>query len=229
MHVIHVEPSFVSTEAPHQIRGLRERGHPVRTWCHSAARLVGLTDDAVVVVDGRDDTEAAARYCRELALFEIRAPVVVAVRSDGLGAIGGRWPVDDFVLSRASLVEWESRLLFSLQRRKRSRSGSIQRLGELVLDGDAYTVQTPGATVALTGTEYRVLRLFFDSPGAVLSRSAIRAQGWGEGAPVGRSIDTFVCRLRRKLGPAGKSLETVRGVGYRLVPGPRAAASERAA
>ena len=227
MLVFHVRPVPTRSAPAAQLAELARRGHTVRAWTHSAAALAGLVRDAVVLVDAYAGVEEAERFCRDLTRVRTDAALVVAVRAKQLGTLGADWPVDDFVLPESSGPEWERRLALSRERHRRSGGGHLQRLGDLTLDGDTYSLHAPGRTIALTGTEYRVLHLFFSNPEAVLAREVIRARGWGDTSAVGRTVDTFVCRLRHKLGPVGESLDTVRGVGYRFVP--PAVAADRAA
>jgi DNA-binding response OmpR family regulator len=70
----------------------------------------------------------------------------------------------------------------------------------------------------LTPTEWQLLTFLLQHPDEVHSRGDVAAGAWGEGFVDRRSeVEVYVSRLRRKLGPAGVLLETVRGRGYRLV------------
>jgi hypothetical protein len=72
--------------------------------------------------------------------------------------------------------------------------------------------------IGLTKTEFNVLYLLASRPGVVFTRNEIVEACRGVDYPVTmRSVDVQVVSLRRKLGPAGKMLQTIRGVGYRLV------------
>jgi len=71
--------------------------------------------------------------------------------------------------------------------------------------------------ISLTATEFRLLYLLARRPGRVFTRQQIiDTLHEGYAAVTDRSVDVQVVSLRRKLGPAGKEIETVRGVGYRL-------------
>ena len=74
-----------------------------------------------------------------------------------------------------------------------------------------------GEPVTLTRTEFRVVALLARRPGRVFTRSQIVQGTQGDDVVVtDRSVDVHVVSLRRKLGGAGRYLQTVRGVGYRL-------------
>jgi two-component system phosphate regulon response regulator PhoB len=74
-----------------------------------------------------------------------------------------------------------------------------------------------GSPADLTATEFRLLHLLARRPGWVFTRDQIVQGVHGDDYPVSdRSVDVQVVGLRKKLGPAGQFVETVRGVGYRL-------------
>ncbi len=78
-------------------------------------------------------------------------------------------------------------------------------------------VEAAGANVDLTYTEFQLLYLLANRPGWVFSRSQIVDAIHGEGyAVTDRAVDVQIVGLRKKLGPCGEYIETVRGVGYRF-------------
>ena len=89
--------------------------------------------------------------------------------------------------------------------------------GGLVLNSALHSVTLDGAEIELTAGEFTLLQLFLKHPGRVFTRSQIVAMTKGDNYPVTeRAIDVQLVSLRRKLGALGSSIETVRGVGYRL-------------
>ena len=75
--------------------------------------------------------------------------------------------------------------------------------------------------VLLTALEFRLLLDLARRAGRVQSRDALLERVWGYSPNVEtRTVDTHVKRLREKLGPAGKYIETLRGVGYRFAASP---------
>jgi DNA-binding response OmpR family regulator len=93
--------------------------------------------------------------------------------------------------------------------------------GDLTLDRDAHVARTPRGEVALNPKEYDLLELLVSRPGHLFPREEIVERVWHQRyAPASRTLDVHVRRLRAKLESvgAGVSLQTVRGVGYRLRP-----------
>ena len=80
-----------------------------------------------------------------------------------------------------------------------------------------HEVQVAGALVQLTLTEFRILHLLARRPGWVFTRNQILEAAQGDDSSVTtRAVDVHIVALRRKLGPSGDLIETIRGVGYRL-------------
>ena len=89
------------------------------------------------------------------------------------------------------------------------------------VDVDAHEVRVEGELIELTRQEFALLRLFMQNRGRVFTREQILDRAWGARFGSTRTVDTHVKRLREKLGPAGQALETVRGVGYKMVEIPQ--------
>lgn len=90
----------------------------------------------------------------------------------------------------------------------------LSGFGDIIIDAESREVMRGGETVALTRTEFDILRLLAEHPRRVFTREALARQIWGYADDCGnKAINIHVMNLRRKLG-AG-SVETVRGVGYR--------------
>jgi two-component system phosphate regulon response regulator PhoB len=85
------------------------------------------------------------------------------------------------------------------------------------IDVGRHKVAVEGADISLTFTEFKVLQLMAQQPGRVFTRYQIVDAVHGDDYPVtDRSVDVQIVGLRKKLGSAGKCIETVRGIGYRF-------------
>jgi hypothetical protein len=92
------------------------------------------------------------------------------------------------------------------------------RFGRLTLDLARHEVTVDNRLVTLTKSEFDLLVILARRPGVVLSRREIVIASKGPNYPVDdRSIDVQMFNLRRKLGPVGRRLQTVRSVGYRFL------------
>jgi two-component system phosphate regulon response regulator PhoB len=94
---------------------------------------------------------------------------------------------------------------------------AIIRIKDLVIHPGRHEVTVKGKRADLTSTEFRVLHLLARRPGWVFTRQQIIDAARGEDyAVTDRSVDVHIVGLRKKLGPLGKHIETVHGVGYRF-------------
>jgi two-component system, OmpR family, alkaline phosphatase synthesis response regulator PhoP len=94
---------------------------------------------------------------------------------------------------------------------------STVRVHDIVIDPGRHEVIVAGEIIDLTLTEFLILHLLARHPGWVFSRYQIVNEIRGEETIVtDRAVDVQIVGLRRKLGDAGKYVETVRGVGYKL-------------
>jgi two-component system alkaline phosphatase synthesis response regulator PhoP len=91
------------------------------------------------------------------------------------------------------------------------------RIHNIAIDPRRHVVLVDDRPVDLSATEFRLLQSLSKKPGWVLTRGQILEAVRGDGyAATARAVDVQVLGLRKKLGSAGKYVETVRGVGYRL-------------
>ena len=90
-------------------------------------------------------------------------------------------------------------------------------VAEIVPHGASVSVSVDGQPVRLTRREFELLRHLVENKNRVLSRDRLLDRVWGYDPEVEtRSVDVHVGRLRTKLGPAGRQIETLVGLGYRF-------------
>jgi two-component system, OmpR family, phosphate regulon response regulator PhoB len=144
-----------------------------------------------------------------------RNAVDTKVTAFGLGA-------DDFVDKPFNAAELRARVSARLRRnRSLEKDSSLRVLGPLRIDRDRFKAHRLEAgaehDLDLTAHELRLLAALAETPGRVLSRAQLSRVLVGDCVITERTIDTHLCNLRRKLGPLRDWIETVRGVGYRLM------------
>ena len=126
---------------------------------------------------------------------------------------------DDYMVKPFSPRVLIARARSLLRRRKAGAqdASSVIRVDELSIDPNRREVMLKDKTVDLTYSEFGILHLLARQRGWVFTRHQIVGAVHGDDYPVtDRSIDVQIVNLRRKLGPYGQSIETVRGVGYRF-------------
>jgi two-component system OmpR family response regulator len=195
-----------------------------------AADRTGRGDEAVsmativaydaIVLDVMLPGMSGFATCRRLREHGVWSPVLmltardaVADRVEGLDS-----GADDYLVKPFSLAELHARLR-SLARRASPERPAVLRVGDLSLDPARREVHRGDVAVPLTAKEFALLEVLMRQPGVVLSRLDLLESAWDQ-AYEWRSnvIDVHVRRLRAKVDrPFGTdSLETVRGIGYRL-------------
>ncbi len=184
--------------------------------------MTGSTPYDAVVLDvmlpGIDGFET----CRRMRTDGTWIPVLMLTARDAIddrvaGLDGG---ADDYLTKPFSFAELGARLR-ALVRRGPVERPSLLTVGTLVLDPATRRVERAGTAIELSAKEFSLLEVFMRRPGEVLDRLQLLERAWDDKYE-NRSnvIDVYVRYLREKIDrPFGKqSLETVRGVGYRLRP-----------
>ena len=126
---------------------------------------------------------------------------------------------DDYLTKPFSPRELVLRVKNILQR-GRGEPDKIEALkfGDLLIDVPRHLVSWRGKSMDLTATEFKLLTVLAQRRGRVQSRDQLLRDVWEYNSLIDtRTVDTHMRRLREKLGPAAKFLDTVRGVGYRFV------------
>ncbi len=206
-------------------RGLLEEGYAADVaqsgedaiWMAEAHQYDAIVLD--VILPGLSGFET----CRQLRNAGVWAPVLMLTARDGVEdrVAGLDAGADDYLTKPFSFAELLARL------RSLSRRGAVERpvelqIEDLRLDPSSRRVWRGDAEIALSPKEFALLETFMRRPGEVLSRLQLLEHAW-DFAYENRSnvIDVYVRYLREKVDrPFGRnSIETVRGVGYRLRDG----------
>jgi two-component system phosphate regulon response regulator PhoB len=142
--------------------------------------------------------------------------MVTARTSEVDRVVGFELGADDYVVKPFSVRELMLRI-DAVLRRGRPAQQRVIDIGELRIDRDAHRVTVSGEEVLLTALEFKLLLTLSERRDRVQERKTLLHDVWAIDAEVAsRTVDTHVKRLRDKLGAAGRFIETVRGVGYRL-------------
>ena len=157
-----------------------------------------------------------------------RVPIIMltAKTSESDRVTGLDVGADDYVTKPFSLRELAARVRAVLRRGKGEDGGApsvaaIYRGKFLVADFDAVAVSVEGRSVRLTRREFELLKYLVENRNRVLTRDRLLERVWGYDRLIEtRSVDVHVGRLRGKLGPVGRQIETVVGLGYRFVEQP---------
>ena len=163
-------------------------------------------------------------FCRKIRGLEKTAqtPVImVTARNEDADIVAGlEVGADDYITKPFSARILLARVKAVLRRCavEPVDSKSVITLGAVEIDRKHHSVKVDGENLILTLSEFKILELFVRRPGVVFSRYQIVDAVHGEDYPVtDRSVDVQIVGLRRKLGQYSSMIETVRGVGYRMI------------
>jgi DNA-binding response OmpR family regulator len=199
-------------------KGLRSNGFVTTVAEDGAKASLMARDDQfdLLVLDLGLPGKDGSVVLRELRAAGQRMPVIILTARDDVsdkvaGLEGG---ADDYVTKPFRFEELLARVRARL-RDERTVEQTVLRAGEVVLDLRTRRASTDGRTVDLTAREFTMLEVLIRHAGQVLSREQLLSHVWGyDYDPGSNVVDVYVGYLRRKLG--SESIETVRGMGYRM-------------
>lgn len=126
---------------------------------------------------------------------------------------------DDYIAKPFGMTELISRVRAVL-RRSRKKTFSEKKffsIGELEVDIEKHTVKVDGKEINLSFKEFFLLEVLLEAEGRVVKRGELFAKVWGEYYGESRTLDVHIRNLRAKLDKAGKYIQTVKNVGYRII------------
>jgi two-component system OmpR family response regulator len=203
-------------------RGLRYEGMVVDIAAggEEALRLVGATDYDAVLLDVMLPDLDGFETCRRLRAQGAWLPVIMLTARDAVedrvrGLDGG---ADDYLTKPFSLAELLARIR-ALARRGPVERPAVLEVGDLRLDPATREVWRGDRQIELSAREFALFETFMRRPGQVLTQLQLLESAWDLGYEMRSNVvEVYVRYLREKIDrPFGvASLETVRGVGYRL-------------
>lgn len=126
---------------------------------------------------------------------------------------------DDYVTKPFGMLPLVSRIKAVLRRYEKTDSHKeLLQAGDLKIDENQHTVFYSNQQIFLTVKEFDLLVLLIKNRGNVLTREQLLEYIWDISADIeSRTVDVHIRTLRQKLGDAGNSIETIRGVGYKFI------------
>jgi DNA-binding response OmpR family regulator len=189
----------------------------------------------VIILDVMLPDATGFELCRRLREGGNFTPVLMLTAMDSTEdrVTGLEVGADDYMVKPFELAELLARVRSLLRRRSWERRQPVReaaaaepiRFGGAAIDSERQEATMNGQEVKLTRLEFDLLRYFADHPGRVISRQELQEQVWKlANYPNTRMVDNFIMRLRRHFEPdpvAPVHFLSVRGSGYKFVPGPR--------
>lgn len=194
-----------------------------------------------VEVDGISGLQAVEREKPDLVILDLMLPgqngldicrkikstpelqhipvVILTAKTDELDIVLGlELGADDYVSKPFSPKVLFSRIKAIIRRsREPEQMGKVVQFGEFILDIDRYLLRKNNSIIAITLSEFGILKYLISNRGKVMTRNQLLDSIHNDDAfIVDRNIDVHIASLRKKLGPNFHWIETVRGVGYRF-------------
>jgi two-component system alkaline phosphatase synthesis response regulator PhoP len=211
---------YALASAGFEARGFERAGAFWRALADAAPDLLLLD----IMLPDEDGLTVLARLRRDPRARTLPVILLTAKGSEYDRVRGLDGGADDYIAKPFAVLELISRVKAVLRRgaaqAEREAGGGALSLGGIHLDAQRHTVSVEGRPVTLTHKEFVLLHYLLSNPDIVRTREQIMNHVWGSDyLGESRTVDMHIKTLRQKLGAAGASLVTVRGLGYKIVDG----------
>ena len=212
---------------------LREEGYEIvaaRNGREALERFRAESPD-LVLLDLMMPELGGFEVCTEIRRESDVPVIMLTARTDDVDKIVGlEMGADDYITKPFNPREVVARVKANLRRRDWDKSDhgdeperAAVTIADLTLDPSSRDVMVAGERVRLRQREFDLLEAFMRHPNVALDRERLLSMVWGEDLyGDARTIDVHVAWLRDKLKQARPKIETVWGVGYKLIPGTEA-------
>lgn len=201
-------------------KGLRSAGLTTSSAQNAASgfELAATNSFDLIILDLGLPDEDGFSLLERLRAIGMTTPVIILTARSGIHdtVMGLENGADDYMSKPFHFDELLARVRLRLRPNDANADNSILEYDGLIMNLPRHTVLVDGIEVELSSREFALAETFMRNPEQVLSREQILARVWGyDYDPGSNVVDVYVRYLRSKLGAS--RLETVRGVGYRLV------------
>jgi two-component system phosphate regulon response regulator PhoB/two-component system alkaline phosphatase synthesis response regulator PhoP len=218
--VVDDEPDILELVALH----LKKAGFSVRTFPDAGRfqkSLASSLPDLVILdlmLPDADGLDVCKDLKKENRTSHIPVMMLTARGEELDRVLGLEIGADDYITKPFSPKELVARVKAVLRRHDKLETRDTVELADgVVMDMNRYEVTVNGRKVDVTTTEFKLLGILAERRGWVFSRDEILSRLWGdEKAVLDRTVDVHIVNLRKKLGKAGRLIDNVRGVGYKL-------------
>ncbi len=197
---------------------LRRAGYDVEHAPTVAAAVAASPCDLVLLDLGLPDGDGID-LCRGIREQSDVGVIILTARGQERDTVTGlRCGADDYVVKPFGFAELQARMEAVL-RRARSRPSGLRVVGQLRVDLDRHSVHIGSQPVTLTRKEFQLLAILAAEPEVAVRRDRLFAEVWRTTwQGTSRTLDAHMTALRSKIGAAAE-IQTIRGVGYRIVAG----------
>ena len=170
-----------------------------------------------IMLPGENGMEILHRLKENASTKDIPVIMVTAKGSEYDKVLGLDSGADDYIAKPFGMMEMVSRIKAVLRRCSPKKKEHIYSNGCINMNIDAHIVSVNDNKIDLTYKEYEILKLFLSNQGIVFTRDQLLSEIWGvDYFGETRTVDMHIKTLRQKLGESGRTIKTVRNVGYRM-------------
>ena len=171
-----------------------------------------------IMLPGEDGITILKRIRANAKLTDIPVIMLTAKNTEYDRVEGLDAGADDYISKPFGIMELAARVRAVLRRQAKGQTLSEYTIGPLYICTERHEARVNGEEIALTYKEFLLLRMLAENQGIVMSREVLLDRIWGLGSErENRTLDVHIRTLRVKLGEAGRLIQTVRGIGYRLL------------
>ncbi len=203
---------------------LEQEGYTVKGVANGsdAVEMARNQTPALIVLDimlpGMDGFDV----CRTLRQENDQVPIIMlTARDDDIDKILGlELGADDYMTKPFNPRELVARVKAVLRRQDRKEKGNlgVMRVGDMEIDLDRREVRVADTLIELRTQEFEVLKVLAEKPGWVFKREQLLSLAWGfDFYGQTRTVDVHIAQIRRKIQKSAVKIETVTGIGYKLV------------
>lgn len=169
-----------------------------------------------IMLPGEDGLSVLEKLKSHVKTERIPVIMLTAKGSEFDKVTGLDMGADDYVAKPFGTMELISRVRAVLRRFEKTQAEKKYEVGTLYVEPAKHIISVAGKAVALSYKEYLLLLVLLEAKGNVVERDSLLTSVWGEYYTESRTLDVHIRKLRVKLGDAGKMIQTVKGIGYKL-------------
>ena len=169
-----------------------------------------------IMLPGEDGLSVLEKLKSHVKTERIPVIMLTAKGSEFDKVTGLDMGADDYVAKPFGTMELISRVRAVLRRFEKTQAEKKYEVGTLYVEPAKHIISVAGKAVSLSYKEYLLLLVLLEAKGNVVERDSLLTSVWGEYYTESRTLDVHIRKLRVKLGDAGKMIQTVKGIGYRL-------------
>lgn len=169
-----------------------------------------------IMLPGEDGLSVLEKLKSHVKTERIPVIMLTAKGSEFDKVTGLDMGADDYVAKPFGTMELISRVRAVLRRFEKTQAEKKYEVGTLYVEPAKHIISVAGKAVSLSYKEYLLLLVLLEAKGNVVERDSLLTSVWGEYYTESRTLDVHIRKLRVKLGDAGKMIQTVKGIGYKL-------------